>query len=392
MGKLAEPTVPKRPKRSCTNNKGVVSESSSSDTSTTAGRDRQAFKRRKSTRGSCAGLTGLAQLLVDGKQVLFITGAGLSVASGVRPFRSTPKRSAVPSSHGMQPATGVWNSVIWTTATREAFLKDPVVWYNDFWRPYFADGKKYYPNAAHLALKALHEKFDVRQVTQNIDGLQPPSHDLIEAHGRIGLYKCVGNPDDEEEEEEEESQGDLSADDPSRAVHLGHRSIARDLRKSAKDPEVCPYQFLQSLDSDQLDPENRSILAKNPKKKMKQAPRCPVCEGLLQPQALLFDEGYHDHGFYDFERIEAWLESSDALVFVGTSFAAVRLTTICLQHARKTGLPVFNFNVHDTLQSSTYLNATNILGPCDETLPSLIATCDSLEPSPEADDDDSRSE
>ena len=104
----------------------------------------------------------------------------------------------------------------------------------------------------------------MRQVTQNIDGLQPPSHDLIEAHGRIGLYKCVGNP--ENREDEEESEEGSSANDPNRAVHLGHRSIARDLRHSAADREVCPYQFLQSLDSDQLEPNNRYILTKNPKK------------------------------------------------------------------------------------------------------------------------------
>ena len=387
-----------RPKRACTAVSKVVSESSSSDASTfdplgSQPNSRKASsattpKRRKSTRGS-AGLTGLAQLLVDGKQVLFVTGAGLSVASGVRPFRSTTAGSSkitVPSKRGVQPTAGLWNSVIWTTATREAFLKDPVAWYNDFWRPYFADGKTYHPNAAHLALQALHEKYDVRQVTQNIDGLQQPSHDLIEAHGRVGLYKCIGSLEDNQGEDEDEDDEESSEENEDRPVHLGHRTISSELRKKAEDPETCPYQYLISVPPDQLEPEIRDILAFNPpKKKLKTAPRCPCCEGLLLPQALLFDEGYHDHNFYDFERIEAWLESSDALVFVGTSFAAVRLTTICLQFARETRLPVYNFNLHDTLQSTTYLNVTNIVGPCDETLPSLVAACDDLQPSEEID-------
>lgn len=35
------------------------------------------------------GLDSLAQNLIDGKRALFITGAGLSVASGISPYRAT---------------------------------------------------------------------------------------------------------------------------------------------------------------------------------------------------------------------------------------------------------------------------------------------------------------
>ena len=66
----------------------------------------------------------------------------------------------------------------------------------------------------NLALQALHEKCDVRQVTQNIDGLQPPSHDLIEAHGRVGLYKCIGSlKENQSSSETEDGEGDEDTTD-----------------------------------------------------------------------------------------------------------------------------------------------------------------------------------
>ena len=49
--------------------------------------------------------------------------------------------------------------------------------------------------------------------------------------------------------------------------------------------------------------------------------RCPYCGGPSPPIALLFDEDYDSHSFYDFERIEEWFAEADAVVFVGTSFA-----------------------------------------------------------------------
>ena len=72
---------------------------------------RKRQRHRRSLRGQKS--RSLAQSIVDGKQVVIITGAGLSVASGVRPFRGE---------------SGVWSSVIWKTATRECFRKDPLSW------------------------------------------------------------------------------------------------------------------------------------------------------------------------------------------------------------------------------------------------------------------------
>jgi NAD-dependent SIR2 family protein deacetylase len=96
------------------------------------------------------------------------------------------------------------------------------------------------------------------------------------------------------------------------------------------------------------------------------------------PLALLFDEGYHSHSFYQFEMAERWLERADLLVFVGTSFAQVRFTHVALQHARQHNLPVYNINVNDTLESTAVLNASNILGSAHEILPQLVQACQAL--------------
>lgn len=99
---------------------------------------------------------------------------------------------------------------------------------------------------------------------------------------------------------------------------------------------------------------------------------------MVLPQALLFDEGYHSHSFYQFDKAEEWLAAADALVFVGTSFA-VQLTQTALQYARDKHIPVYNFNIDDLLVASNRLDATNIVGPAAVNLPQLLATCRSLQ-------------
>jgi hypothetical protein len=68
--------------------------------------------------------------------------------------------------------------------------------------------------------------------------------------------------------------------------------------------------------------------------------------------------------------MEDWLSAADVLVFVGTSFA-VTLPLVALDHARDLSLPVYNFNLSDMLESTARLNAENIMGPSQETLPKL---------------------
>ena len=161
-------------------------------------------KGRRSARGSSS-LWDLARHIQEGKKVVFITGAGLSVASGVRAFRTTNNSSNNYSSDGAwkngtthgkkkkkkpsemkkrlveEQPLGIWNSVLWTQAKRETFRKDQLAWWNDFWLEFFPVldyENKYRPNKGHLTLASLQRHFleSVKIITQNVDGLQQYRH------------------------------------------------------------------------------------------------------------------------------------------------------------------------------------------------------------------------
>ena len=340
----------------------------------------------------------LASRIVRGDKVVIVTGAGLSVASGIRAFRTTPSGHSSSSSFhtgngGAAPA-GLWNSVIWTTATRECFRKDPLTWYNEFFLPHFHTGP-HLPNWGHRALQELMEEFDnVVQITQNIDALQPPTSRLIEIHGRVGLYKCLNDENEDSSSEDEEDSSDDDSDEdrsgkgmgstPSAPsgdhrprVRLGHRKQSRRAREGVESSLRCPYQFLQALDSVQIQPESTRCKLVSPfsdARRIEAVPRCPACHRLVMPMALMFDEGYHSHTFFQFEKAEDWLERADVLVFCGTSFS-VRITAVALELARSANLEVYNFNKHDLLGASSRLNVSNVVGDLEETLPKLMREC-----------------
>ena len=311
-------------------------------------------QRRRSARGSSCMNELAKDICLFRKRVLFITGAGVSVASGVRPFRGD---------------SGVWTSAIWTNATRDAFRKDPLKWYNEFWLPNLSLPKNATPNAAHLALDGILRRYPetLHLITQNVDGLHPPCKGrLVEAHGRMGLYKCIP-----EEDSDTDSESD---DDDGRDVHLGHRRK----RRLAMKKQACPYQQLESLSVDDVEPIGVRKMLKRGRGHLSAPPQCPHCSNAVAPQALLFDEGYHSHDFYQFQRMEEWLANAEVVVFVGTSFA-VRLPEIALEHARTKQIPVYNFNTQDMLEAGKRLDVTNVKGPSEVLLPRLLQEIQELE-------------
>ena len=62
----------------------------------------------------------LAIHIADGRNVLFITGAGLSVSAGIPAFRSG--------------AGAVWEENVVQYGTRKSLRRDPVEWHNAFWQ------------------------------------------------------------------------------------------------------------------------------------------------------------------------------------------------------------------------------------------------------------------
>ena len=122
----------------------------------------------------------VAGLLRDSERAVVLTGAGISVPSGIPDFRS--------------PGTGLWENVDpMEVAHIDAWRRDP----DRFWSFYaqrFASLVERAPNEAHLAVAELERRGLVRAViTQNIDRLHrlAGTERLIEVHGSIDQSVCM---------------------------------------------------------------------------------------------------------------------------------------------------------------------------------------------------------
>jgi NAD-dependent deacetylase len=122
----------------------------------------------------------LAVLVREAGSVVALTGAGISVPSGIPDFRS--------------PGTGIWEKVDpMEVAHIDAFRRDP----GHFWSFYgdrFATLRDKQPNGAHAALVELERRGMLDAViTQNIDMLhrKAGTGELVEVHGTIAHSSCL---------------------------------------------------------------------------------------------------------------------------------------------------------------------------------------------------------
>ncbi len=124
-------------------------------------------------------LTELAELIRGARSVVALTGAGISVPSGIPDFRT--------------PGTGLWENVNpMAVAHIDAFRRDPVRFWSFYGQRFATLGGKL-PNGAHRALVAMeaHGLLDA-VITQNIDMLhrRAGTRELIEMHGSISSCSC----------------------------------------------------------------------------------------------------------------------------------------------------------------------------------------------------------
>lgn len=269
-------------------------------------------------------LNQLAQEIAEGRNVLFVTGAGLSVASGIATYRSEQG--------------SIWNNFVLSWGTRAMFKKNELLWYNEFWlntheRPEYYVAR---PNAGHYAIahicKLVH---NAKVITQNVDRLHSKTslspQNLIEVHGRLGLYKCIS--------------------------------------------PKCKYSKGKSIEGISLE---RDCFPKSGTKftdgnlAIQKTPMCPDCSIPCLPQVLLFDELYESHDFYQWERALRWIEDADVVIFVGTSMS-VGVTQEIISRTKSKLFYNFNISSKDfqSFCRGKKKHVKHVIGPCAKTLPDL---------------------
>jgi NAD-dependent protein deacetylase/lipoamidase len=122
----------------------------------------------------------LARLIRESECTVALTGAGISVPSGIPDFRS--------------PGTGLWTKVDpMKVAHIDAFHRDTKGFW-DYYRPRFGMLADKAPNPAHDALAELERRGLLEAViTQNIDRLHRAagSERVVEVHGSIATSSCT---------------------------------------------------------------------------------------------------------------------------------------------------------------------------------------------------------
>ncbi|CAN5129387.1 NAD-dependent protein deacetylase [soil metagenome] len=129
---------------------------------------------------SSADVAALAQLVRCAGSVVALTGAGISVPSGIPDFRT--------------PGTGIWENVDpMEVAHIDAWRADPARFWSFYGARFQTLGDKQ-PNAAHKALVELEAQGLLYGViTQNIDMLhrRAGTRELLEMHGSIATCSCL---------------------------------------------------------------------------------------------------------------------------------------------------------------------------------------------------------
>ena len=225
----------------------------------------------------------LVEALQSGGPTLILTGAGISLASGIPTFRGTD-------------AGAVWATNVMARATLQHFRRDPA----DSWSWYrqrHAQVLAAQPNAAHRALVDLERWHAARNaryqvITQNIDLLHEAAgaRTLVKVHGSIDRARCV---------------------DPS----------------CQESDTTVPTASLDFAAFD-AHPDASTV------------PRCHRCGAVMRPHVLWFDEHYGSHADYGWSDVLAACDVMRLVVAVGTSFS-VGVTDLVAGEAARRGVPLF---------------------------------------------------
>ena len=133
-----------------------------------------------------ADINRAARLMLASEYVVGLTGAGVSVESGIRHFRGP---GGLWTEHGEPPMDGYQRFIADPKASWEKRLKR-----GGFMRELYEALERAKPNAAHYALAELEELGILKYlITQNVDNLHRAagSRNVAEIHGNITKLRCI---------------------------------------------------------------------------------------------------------------------------------------------------------------------------------------------------------
>jgi NAD-dependent deacetylase len=256
----------------------------------------------------------------DYRNIVILTGAGISVASGIRPYRGPD---------------GLWNDEsLVRFADHATFLEDPLAVWRFWWktREVVLQAR---PNAAHEALAALERSRRPGQeftlITQNIDGLhrEAGSKKVVEYHGRVMYSRC---------------SREGCGLEPFLDEDTGSGSVAR-AAGGAGNREAA---------------------------KVEEGPisRCPRCSALLRPDIVMFGEPIPAANRV---AVSAALSGCDLFVAIGTS-ATVYPANQLVSAAARAGARTIYVNLESLVDSGEASDfGEEVLGRAEETVPRLFA-------------------
>ncbi len=114
------------------------------------------------------------------KNIVVLTGAGMSAESGINTFRDSD---------------GLWeNHNIMDVATPEGWAKNPAL-VLDFYNKRRAQLKEVFPNKGHEILSELQSQFTINIITQNVDNLheRAGSKNILHLHGELTKVRSIKN-------------------------------------------------------------------------------------------------------------------------------------------------------------------------------------------------------
>jgi NAD-dependent deacetylase len=268
-----------------------------------------------------------AQSLKRSRQVVVLTGAGISAESGIPTFRGSDGYWTVGSENYRPQELATWEK--WNEMPDELWK-----WYQYRW----GVCRRAKPNDGHRALVELeglvHGGYTL--ATQNIDGLHLQAGSdplrLCEIHGRIDEMRC-------DEQIEGACLHGLNLNDPANSAQC--RATVQKTPEPAKDERDEPL------------------------------PHCARCGVRQRPKILWFDENYNE-AFFKYNTVLEAMRGCDLLFIIGTQLTT-GLPSRMVQEARKAGAIIIRLDPNTDMKDPSSAGMLHLIGKSGEVLPRLVS-------------------